>query len=118
MAAWQRQGCVCWQHIPALRNTTGTQRGPDKLCPVTNENQLQKKTQYLIIPEMMMYRASSQLGLGRASAQVANMWYGRDAFNTNTNSEPLVVTNFSSRITLEAVKSGVNLKQRMTVRLS
>lgn len=60
---------------------------------------------------MMIYRASSQLGLGRASAQVANMWYGRDAFNTNTNSEPLVVINFSSRITLEAVKSGVNLKQ-------
>lgn len=58
-----------------------------------------------------MYRASSQLGLGRASAQVANIWYGRDAFSTNTNSEPLVVINFSSRITLEAVKSGVNLKQ-------
>jgi hypothetical protein len=67
-----------------------------------------KRNRALIIPEMMIYKASSQLGLGRASAQVANMWYGRDAFNTNTNSEPLVVTNFSSRITLEAVKSGVN----------
>lgn len=79
---------------------------PDKRIPTS------KKTQYLIIPEMMMYRASSQLGLGRASAQVANIWYGRDAFNTNTNSEPLVVTNFSSRIILEAVKSGVNLRQK------
>lgn len=64
-----------------------------------------------MIPEMMMYRASSQLGLGKASAQAANMWYGRDAFNINTNSEPLLVTNFSSRITLDAVKSGVNLEQ-------
>lgn len=70
-----------------------------------------KRNRALIIPEMMIYRASSQLGLGRASAQVANIWYGRDAFNTNTNSEPLVVINFNSRITLEAVKSGVNLKQ-------
>lgn len=63
-------------------------------------------------PEMMMYSASSQFGLGRASAQAANMWYGREAFNTNTNSEPLLVTNFSSRITLEAVKSGVNLRPK------
>lgn len=70
-----------------------------------------KEDKYLIIPEMMIYRASSQLGRGRASAQVANIWYGRDAFNINTNSEPLAVINFSSRITLDAVKSGVNLKQ-------
>lgn len=73
---------------------------------------VRRSTLYLMTPEMMMYSASSQFGLGRASAQAANMWYGREAFNTNTNSEPLLVTNFSSRITLEAVKSGVNLRPK------
>lgn len=70
-----------------------------------------KHTHNLIIPEMIMYSASSQLGLGSASAHVANMWYGSDAFKINTNSEPPAVMNFNSRITLEAVKSGVNLER-------
>lgn len=69
-----------------------------------------KHTHNLIIPEMIMYSANSQLGLGSASAHVANMWYGSDAFKINTNSEPPAVMNFNSRITLEAVKSGVNLE--------
>lgn len=62
----------------------------------------------LMITETMMYSSSSQLGLGSVSAHVASMWYGSDAFSTNTNSEPPHVTNFSSRMTRDDVKSGVN----------
>lgn len=71
-----------------------------------------RNTHYLIIPEVRMYSANSQLGLGNASAHVASIWYGRDAFKINTNSEPPAVMSFNSRITLEAVKSGVNLKTK------
>lgn len=104
--AWPNQGCLlCLLGYPIPEKSV-RQSGHR-----VSESQSWRSTLYLITPEMMMYRASSQLGLGRASAQAANMWYGREAFSTNTNSEPLVVTNFSSRITLEAVKSGVNLRQ-------
>lgn len=66
---------------------------------------------HLMMRDTMMYNSSSQLGRGSVSAHVASMWYGNDAFKTNTNSEPPNVTSFSSRITREDVKSGVNLKQ-------
>ncbi|KAF3834749.1 hypothetical protein F7725_027307 [Dissostichus mawsoni] len=49
---------------------------------------------------------SGNPGRGSVSAHVANMWYGSEAFRTNTNSEPPHVTSFSSRITREDVKSG------------
>lgn len=39
-------------------------------CTYTDKN---KHTHYLIIPEVRMYSANSQLGLGSASAHVANI---------------------------------------------
>lgn len=64
---------------------------------------------YLTKRTVSLQKDSSQLGPGTTSAHSGNRWWGRVTLSVNRNSKSAAVTNVSSRITQEDVKSGVNL---------
>ena len=66
---------------------------------------------HLMTREIQKQKSHSQAGRGSVLAQAPSMWWGSEAFRTNTNSEPPRVTSLSSRITRDAEKSGVNLDE-------